>query len=304
MFTICPKETGSLIRNGRVCDIHERQWELCACCEDYKEIIIKQYRDFFEKHKDQITFIAPSEFCKETWLKMYPSCREKTRVIYHQSLSGKYSGNSKTIDNNAIIKVGFVGKQSVTKGWPVFIHILSKIEHPENYEFYCFGDGKEQIERVRNVNIDFHDGINAMTEALRKRNIDMVFLLSVLPETYSYTYFESFAANAYIITLNKSGNIAYQVKARNNGIVFESEDRIIDYLNSIDIVRTDINAYRDSKLQAPLELDENDEFIDLIDMDASWKLSYQNTKTKPVASWGIIWLYKFENLIKRLLNKN
>ena len=53
-----------------------------------------------------------------------------------------------------------------------------------------------------------------------------------------------------------------------------------------------------------IELDENDEFIDLIDMDGSWKLSYQNTKTKPVASWGIIWLYKFENLIKRLLNKN
>ena len=84
-----------------------------------------------------------------------------------------------------------------------------------------------------------------MTKKLRENKIDVVLLLSKVPETYSYTYYESIAAGAFIISYDVSGNIADQTNRRGNGIVFSSKDDIVNYLNDMDRVITDINNFRE-----------------------------------------------------------
>ena len=44
-----------------------------------------------------------------------------------------------------------------------------------------------------------------MLNALRQNNVDVAILWSLCKETYSYTYFECYAANVFVVTDENSG---------------------------------------------------------------------------------------------------
>jgi len=46
-----------------------------------------------------------------------------------------------------------------------------------------------------------------MIDALRKNEIDVAFLWSICPETFSFTLYEALASGCYIVTNSASGNI-------------------------------------------------------------------------------------------------
>ena len=268
LYTVCPKNS-SLIHNGKVCDLTKSGVAECKKCDEYEKQKINSYSAFFQRFSNRIVFVTPSDYCKELWLLAYPGYRESVNVIYHQKMMGTYLDNRKKIDPNSQIKIAFVGKQSNTKGWPNYKKIISSISNTNRYKFFCFGEDTEKINNIENIMVDFHQGVNSMVEELRKNKIDVVFLLSLLPETYSYTYYESFAADTFIITYKSAGNIANQVELRKNGKVFENDLDIISYLNNENMLIDDINTYRKSSVYAPKDLQENDSFIDLLDLTAT-----------------------------------
>ena len=79
-----------------------------------------------------------------------------------------------------------------------------------------------------------------MVETLRNHNIDVAFLWSICPETFSFTLYESLSAGCAILTNRNSGNIqAYVREHPETGVVLDDEkalmklfewDDFVDYL--------------------------------------------------------------------------
>ena len=72
----------------------------------------------------------------------------------------------------------------------------------------------------------------AMLNALRQNNVDVAILWSLCKETYSYTYFECYAANVFVVTDENSGNIAFQVLKNGNGKVVGSATELLNLFDN------------------------------------------------------------------------
>lgn len=262
-YTICPN--GGLVReNGEYCGTGFPNADKCKNCSLFNDVIRKLeiYKKFFEKYKERITYVIPSDAAKEIWVKHYPEYKDNLKVIYHQKLYGEYLENREIIEDNEPLKIAFIGYQKNLKGWIQFKEAAIKaIEDDRNIKFYQFGWGDEKIDGIEQVIVDFKKNINAMIDALRSNKIHIAILWSIWPETYAYTYYEAYSANCFIITNNRSGNIFNQVELRNNGIVV---DDLKSFLNNEQELRGMLNKYRKTKNKIPLSLEENKDFLSLI----------------------------------------
>lgn len=267
-FTICPKN-GLIKEDGTFCGNGFPSKNKCGSCAYYLESkdLLKKTKNLLSKYQDRLIFIAPSDAAKNVWLKDYPEYSDKIKVIYHQNIVGEYKDNNDIISNDEPIRIGFVGYQRPLKGWKQYKNAVEKAHSLNlNEEFYQFGWGDEELPYVEQVDVDFKTSMTAMTDALRSKKIHCAVIWSMWPETYAYTYYESMAANCFIITNDLSGNVCSQVKTRNNGIV---SDDLSDTLCDEKKLRALINSFRKNSHITPYELNENEEFIGMI-KENSW----------------------------------
>ena len=266
-YTICLQY--NLIKdNGIYCGKGAISQKKCDGCKYYlksREHYAK-IKYIFNKYKYRMNFIAPSESVKEIWSSAYPQYKECTIVIYHQTLVERYYKNCDMILYEEPIKIAYVGGQFINKGWKQWENAIRKAyELGCNERYYHFGSTNDKIQYVKKIPVFFtDDNINAMVEALRTDNIDVVVLWSIWPETYSYTYYESTAANAFIITNKYSGNIAAMVGERNNGVVLDSEEELIELICDEKRLRKLVNEFKCSKNYGPLNLIGNAQLLQLL----------------------------------------
>ena len=182
---------------------------------------VNNMKNLFKLKKDNLFFIAPSEFAKNTWLKFYQEYEKNIYVYPHLIPKGLYQGNKKIIDISDIIKVAYVGAQDIRKGWDKYKQIARSIQN-NKYRYYYFGRDKEKVNNITNIDVRIHlQGKNAMIDALRNKEIDIVIMPTICPETYSYTLYESLAANCFIITTKCSGNIASVMEKEKKELCFK-----------------------------------------------------------------------------------
>ena len=109
---------------------------------------------------------------------------------------------------------------------------------------YYFGISDLKLKNVKRVAVKVtSDKPYMMIDMMRKMQINCAFLWSICPETYSYTYFEAFASNAYIITNQDSGNIAAMVVHYNNGRICKSINEFIELLSKPTVFRNELINY-------------------------------------------------------------
>ena len=99
-----------------------------------------------------------------------------------------------------------------------------------------------------------------MREALQRYEIDIAYVGSISPETYSYTYYEACEAGCFVITTDKSGNVSRQVEEDMTGRAFRNMDEMNAWLRCIDKVKVDV-ASLDKRI-TDVRADES--FIELI----------------------------------------
>ena len=99
--------------------------------------------------------------------------------------------------------------------------------------------------------------------------------MCVCGETYSYTMYESHAANSYILTMSKSGNIAYTVNKEKWGAVFETEDELMDMLLHEKEFRETINAWKMNTDPGAAEYEDNDEILQLFPKDTTGVIDWK-----------------------------
>ena len=260
----------------------------CEGCiyKDKRQDHLKMINSFFRSFGDRLSFVAPSEYVKNRWNNYHPEYANRVTVIPHQKSIGQYTGNKDAIPDNEPMRLGFVGTQTHIKGWDIFKRAVTKLQEAGcNYGYYYFGHGQEQLPGVTNVPVEIAKmGKDAMTKAIQEKCISAVFLVCVVGETYSYTMYESHAANSYILTMNRSGNIAYTVGKEHWGQVFETEDDLVAMLMDETNFRARINNWKQTSIPGAAEYIDNDAVTKLFDIQCCGTIKWKKKPTLPFAA--------------------
>lgn len=209
------------------CNGYENNWKDCSTCvsNDRKNYIFDFHSKIFSE--DYIQLIAPSISTKDIIQQIFNLSDDRINVISHQKFSKVYKLSQNV---NKPIRIAYVGYKHKHKGWEVFKQLVE--DYKGKYEFYCFGSSDEILDEVQYIDVSFiKDGEIAMTKKLKEYNIDISLLWSMWPETYSYTYYESFAAGTFVITNILSGNINDQITKNGNGIALENYNQLRMFLD-------------------------------------------------------------------------
>lgn len=208
---------------------------LCGSCSEDEEKRKHQqfHKTVFGRYK--VLLVAPSEDTRARVKQVYSDAE----IVVLPHLEFEREPLRKQV--NTRIRVAYVGAAIWHKGWEQFAGFVDRFY--QKYEFYCLGECPDdlKIQHVTYVPVGLKgaDKLPGMTEALIQYGIDIAYIGSVWPETYSYTYYEAYEAGCFILTSNRSGNVCSQVITNQNGLAFSSEIGMIAWLEN-DTVQRDV----------------------------------------------------------------
>ena len=251
-----------LMRNNKeFCGTKPLSLEKCWNCRFFLEgkLNEKWQRKFVERYP-QITYLFPSSVVKEIWQNTFHASNE-LKIVPNTKFTEEL-GSYEEKGRKEKLRLAFIGYGRVEKGWETWKKICEKYD--DLYDLYVLGDG-ECPGAVKKVPVSVaKDGPNAMIDAIRKHQIDIAFLWSTVPETYSYTFFESFVSGCYILTNTKSGNICCMTKEYACGKVLDCDEKLFEYLNDPKQVQKDLLKMYAEKKEHPLALENNDEILRIV----------------------------------------
>jgi len=234
----CPKTL--LYVNDSYCGAANKDFSIFNCfkCSNGGLKVVTNKKIFvkFLQISDQIVF--PSDYIKNLFLDYFKknNFSHKIQVIEHlKKIDLKIKSNSKDVGKK--IKIAFLGNNDKTKGFDDFIKLSQSKTLLEKYEFYVIGR-KCDDENIVNITASYFDKSpesktnSVIADILFKEKINLVFLFSKMPESYSYTMHESDSVNIPILTSKNSGNINYQIEQGN--IYGESFSKIEDVENFLE----------------------------------------------------------------------
>lgn len=271
----------NLLKNGKMyCGGKAMSEEKCNDCKYYKngKIYEANMRRFLQHIKYRLTVVAPSEIARKIWLEAYPDFRKNVVVITEQLWKGEYQGNREPLDKSRKIVIGYLGNKSSHKGWDQWVSFVDKASKSHTrYKFIVFNSKRDfNNENMEHCLVKFkQNDLNSMITALRKEKVDCVILWSIWPETYSYTLFEACSANAFVLTNSYSGNIAYTVQNRGNGLVLNSEKELYHLAVSPDELGSIINISRKKVAPGPDVLIDNNRFVELTEKNQRFEIDYK-----------------------------
>ena len=288
-YTLCRNYT--LMKNDeQYCGGKGLTPQICNDCRYYHSSVkyTEELFDLLNIYKDRLLFVSPSEITKDIFLNFHPEYADKTVVIPHLKLTGN-STNIEPVKEDEPVKIAFLGYRNPMKGWDLWESITAKYKNDPGYSFYIFNSDDLVYKDMIKVPVRFtEDRMDAMTKALIENGIHAVFLWSLWPETYSYTFFESYSANCFVITGRESGNIAAAVQKYGNGRTFVSFSEFDAFLTNSKVLKQEINRFRLSGNPGPESISDNDEILGPY---LDHKGSKQETaaipcrKTNPVLMW-------------------
>ncbi len=131
------------------------------------------------------------------------------------------------------LKLAFLGFAADHKGWPIFEALARAFEGDGRYAFLHLGGGAAQPGPWTTVAIspDGADG-PTMADAVRDLEIDAALILSICPETFSFTAHEAVAGGAAVVALADSGAVARLAADPALGRVAADEDELRAMLSS------------------------------------------------------------------------
>ncbi|MFW5438703.1 hypothetical protein [Paenibacillus apiarius] len=218
----------------------------CATCRhgEGREAQYDSINELFIKHKAVI--VAPSENGKRIFLRIFQHLEQNVRVVSHQNIIPSRNISASYSFEDRRIRVAYPGHPLSNKGWDAWVK-LNGISNKSDYEFYHFFYANITLPETIFVDTSFHNGSTQdTTSRLIEHEIDVVLLWSNWFGTYNYTYYESLAANCFVITYKDSGNIADQTKHFNNGLVLDSEQELVALFNNTEKLKECIARHKNS----------------------------------------------------------
>jgi len=256
-YTICPQF--NLLKDDKIyCGGLPVGSEECEKCTWAEKRIAHFYMVKTLFNSVNADFLIPSRTAATIWSRSFPEHTNNLRVVPHQiakKIDGNWAARLDRLNNSDYHpKIAYVGYESVNKGCHTWWHIASKNAVQKQYRLFHLGAASVDIPGVTNIPVSFLDkGPDAMVKALREHQIDITFLWSIWPETYSFTLYEAFASGCFVVTNSLSGNIADQIKGGSRGVVFCDEAEMLTFLNNVSGVKEAIRRNLQENLPHKLE---------------------------------------------------
>ena len=197
-FTIC-SSFNLLTDENTYCGIGSpapRGCDGCTRCDNHAAHLVRM-RSFLNRLNPEV--VAPSETASAIWANYFPDLKERIRIIPHQvvePVTGQRDIREDRFKNPAIpLKIAYLGYESLNKGLETWWRLSENDCIRNAFDLYHLGAAGKKIPGVTYVPVSFQDdGPDAMVDALTTHAIDVAFLWSIWPETYSFTFFEALAA--------------------------------------------------------------------------------------------------------------
>jgi hypothetical protein len=245
-FSICPNYT--LLRNDReYCHAPDPQSNACQLCL-YGSIRPWHYQAFNDLFQHfPIRAVAPSKFALELWRKKFPVVTSEGQVVPNARL--EWGERLQEVEENEQLRIAFVGYPVLHKGWQTRLNVTEKVGKDTRYKFYHFSSDWQPSTNFERVSVEVNrQNRTAMTDALRENRIDIAFLWSICPETFSFTLYESLAAGCYVITNLASGNVNDTIVWNPQwGTVFADETILLQAFEDNSILQSFVHFNRNER---------------------------------------------------------
>ena len=195
-------------------------------------------------HINEITVISPSQFTSKLWENQNYLPHSALEVKEHAQIIYVGEPNQNKTNESQPLNVAFLGHPVFHKGWEEWTKLVGMFSDNDLFKFYHFGITTDKSLSHRFVRTSVsRNNRYAMVDGLKKHSIDICFLWSIWPETFSFTLYESMAAGCYILTHKDSGNIQFTVKRLKIGEAFGSVEEMMKRINTSSFIQ-DVRRYR------------------------------------------------------------
>lgn len=263
-YSICDQP--NLLFNGfKFCGSSKKKNIICEKCL-YGNSVDEHIRNtvLILNSCKEVYVVSPSELTLKIWKKTFEDLIKNVKylIIPHQCLIGKNEVFPKI---NERLKIGFIGRYGENKGKNQWEKVVAKVETEKlPYELYYLGFSDIPNNSVKKIDVKVDaDSPNKMLEEMKNANINCAFMWSICPETYSYAYFEAFAANLFIITNQDSGNIAYLVNKNKNGRVYPDINKFLADIEEANKLMESVKLFVNSDIKGPKSFKSNENIANL-----------------------------------------
>ncbi|MDP2619537.1 MAG: hypothetical protein Q8P46_05100 [Hyphomicrobiales bacterium] len=242
-FSICPSP--QLLRNEiSYCGAPDSRSAACTICHFGEERLdhLARIQALFNAVSFEIA--APSTHALELWRRSSELPFRNARVEPHCILQPTGKEIVRSREQDAAVRVAFLGHPAAHKGWHVFAKLVTEFGGYDRYEFHHLGQTPSLYPNLRFTPVRVSASMTqAMVHAIVANEIDVVLLWAIWPETFSFTFHEAVAGGALVLTSAVSGNIQAQAKTRSDSVVLSSEAELFALFGNDELERL-VRAHR------------------------------------------------------------
>jgi len=241
-YMVCP--TIVLLEKNEKCCVDNKE---CNCRECLKELIdvdgniIEKWRNnVYNALRRAQLLVAPSNSTKEIFNKYYKDL--KIQVVEHGVDYEELKKDKVKHDKKNIAFIGGINKQ---KGVDILKEFVNKANSDElKFNVHMFGTTSESSLNKSSKNYTYHGLYNRedIAKLLEENDIDLVCMLSIWHETYSYTLTEAITAKVPVIALDY-GAVSERVQKDNLGWIIEKDSSIEQIINKINEIFENSKQY-------------------------------------------------------------
>ena len=232
-FTLCPSY--ALMRNDvSFCGAPEPQSQACQICAYGGDRLdhLAEIGSLFDRLS--VTVAAPSKLALDFWHEHGDFPVERSVVHSHAEFRFtrkrvKQAAPARKNARPAPLRVAFCGIPVLMKGWFIFKELSERLGTDDRFLFHQLATNRvaQPMLHFKHVEVS-RENRDAMTDALRDEEIDVVVLASHCFETFSFTAHEAISAGCVVVTLESSGNIAGLAESLDQVITFPDEAALIE----------------------------------------------------------------------------
>ncbi|MFE1600875.1 hypothetical protein [Methylobacterium sp. ID0610] len=174
------------------------------------------------------TMLFPSDTMREFWESRSPYATTGASVLPHAT--ARFTAERRRTSVTSPLRIAFVGIAAPHKGWHVFHDLAESHRDDPRYRFLHFATepgAKTPVIAFRETSVTPQQP-NAMIEALREEEIDVVLQWSLCFETFSFSTLEAILAGTFVIARSESGNAAKLVTDHDAGLLLADKAALAD----------------------------------------------------------------------------
>ncbi|MGO5543207.1 glycosyltransferase [Blautia sp. HCP3S3_H10_1] len=192
-------------------------------------------------------FIAcvPGKLCEKETLKAQIVIASESQLFTGQTEPVQIKGNRKLKKKK--LRVAFIGGLDVSKGSGVVYDIVKK--GSKDVQWYTFGTiGDEKLENLKQDNYVSLGTYNQkdLPALLKMHEIDVIGILSIWPETYSYTMSEAIL-NGIPVIVSDIGALGERQKKLNAGWTVSVDNIVEDFVKVTNNILNDMQGLEEIK---------------------------------------------------------